>query len=302
MVINYENIMRNLKRIRRDKKLSQQNVAQRLGVTKATISLIESGKLFPSFDIISNIPAALGCHTIEIHAFDPETVNAFESVIGRVQDSYEVVLPHEHILSAIAKHIGDIQSLGNRSMYIYFRIEFLNRILKFFSWLSQETIERIFAKERPVARDIAIFLDSLPDNILKEAIGNRKLSASKTDENTGKMLLNYIKDEKCLDLEESPPLEGNYIAPIIGTYLGFEILPKNRLERYLDLITDILRNRPDLLPLLYVTIKKLSEAPRIDNQDMNDLRHYKELPGDKMFFESRVGIYKTIEIDPLPEN
>jgi DNA-binding XRE family transcriptional regulator len=300
MFINYSNIIRNMKRIRQETGLSQQKVAQGLGVTKATISLIESGKLLPSLDIIPNIPRALGCHTIEIHAFDPETVSVFEDITERVRGSYDIVIPDEHILSAVAVDLGDTQSLSERSMNIFFRIDFLNKLLNFFSWISQESNQQMFGKKKPVARDIANFLGSLPEKILKDAIGNRKLSAVETDENTGQIRLYYFEDEKCLDLKEDPPLEGIYIAPVIGIHLGFDIIPKNRLELYLDEITDILRNRPDLVPLLYVTIKKLSAASRIDQKDIHDLKPIEEKAADKLFLEHKVGISKSFVIEPRP--
>ena len=65
----------NIRRIREEKKMSQEALAERAGVTQAMISHIEKGIRIPSFLVAVEIAKALECKTEEFLAEGQKTRN-----------------------------------------------------------------------------------------------------------------------------------------------------------------------------------------------------------------------------------
>lgn len=58
--------MDKIKKIREERKLSQDDLAKRLGVTRAVISQYETGKRQPKLDQLKKIAAALNCSYLDL--------------------------------------------------------------------------------------------------------------------------------------------------------------------------------------------------------------------------------------------
>ena len=63
------------KRAREGKGLSQQALAQELGIDQSTVSLWESGKTKPRANLLPKVAKLLGCTVDELLADEPQTPN-----------------------------------------------------------------------------------------------------------------------------------------------------------------------------------------------------------------------------------
>ena len=62
--MNDYTIGQKLKSIRKTDKIKQKDIANAIGIKATYLSLIESGKINPSFELISNLAAAMGYELI----------------------------------------------------------------------------------------------------------------------------------------------------------------------------------------------------------------------------------------------
>jgi len=64
-----------IKGIRKSDKIKQKDIAEAIGIKATYLSLIESGKINPSFELISNVAAAMGYELIfrkDIETHNPQ--------------------------------------------------------------------------------------------------------------------------------------------------------------------------------------------------------------------------------------
>lgn len=130
-----KNITDNIKELRLAKNLTQSELAERIGITKATISAYENGTRFPSYDVLLKIARlfnvtvdyllgnSLGKDYINVSALDSEQRNLIENLIahfsfhnyllahspGTVRSYKDAMLITDDVLSKMAKHILDNQ-------------------------------------------------------------------------------------------------------------------------------------------------------------------------------------------------
>lgn len=86
--------MENMKKLRKAKKLTQKELAELVGISEAQISLIESGKRFPSFETLLKIAEALDCESSDLlsaRTNRPNIASSFVSfpIIGEVAAGYD---------------------------------------------------------------------------------------------------------------------------------------------------------------------------------------------------------------------
>lgn len=67
-----ENFAQNLKKIRKSRKLTQEQLAERVGVDFRYISYLENARSFPSSDLIEKLTAALNVDCVELFNFENE--------------------------------------------------------------------------------------------------------------------------------------------------------------------------------------------------------------------------------------
>lgn len=92
MKTSTSNILRNITQIRKDKGLSQENIAEELGINPSTFSKIERGLLGLSFETLSDLADIYNMRAIDIMTYpkqfiDPEKINQ-----GQVNNDFEAVL------------------------------------------------------------------------------------------------------------------------------------------------------------------------------------------------------------------
>ena len=59
-----------IKELRKTKKMTQEDLSKRVGVSRQSIIAIESGKYNPSIELAYNISKAFGCTIEEVFIFD----------------------------------------------------------------------------------------------------------------------------------------------------------------------------------------------------------------------------------------
>jgi putative transcriptional regulator len=70
-------ISNSIRRLRFERnELTQQDLAERVGVTRQTINAIEAGKYSPSLEVAFRIAAALGVRLEEVFSYDANAVDA----------------------------------------------------------------------------------------------------------------------------------------------------------------------------------------------------------------------------------
>ncbi len=67
----------NLRRIRKQKQMSQVMLANKIGKTQQTISWYESGQVYPSLKVVENIAQALGISVEQLIAENCMDINVF---------------------------------------------------------------------------------------------------------------------------------------------------------------------------------------------------------------------------------
>lgn len=73
----YEVLARNVKRIRKEMRLSQMEFAERCGVCHDTISLLERQKIDTKLTTIQNIAAYVGCRVVDLLSDDTEQTKSY---------------------------------------------------------------------------------------------------------------------------------------------------------------------------------------------------------------------------------
>ena len=72
-------ISNSIRRLRFERnEMTQQDLAERVGVTRQTINAIEAGKYSPSLEVAFRIAGALGVRLEEVFSYDAHTVGAPE--------------------------------------------------------------------------------------------------------------------------------------------------------------------------------------------------------------------------------
>ena len=66
MAIDYKDIGQRIKTIRTEKKFTQEQLSEMIGIGPSHMSHIESGKTVPSFEVFISILNALGCSADEL--------------------------------------------------------------------------------------------------------------------------------------------------------------------------------------------------------------------------------------------
>ena len=93
--------LRNLRRFRKAKKLTQRELAERVGVSESAISQYENGGKIPSFEVALKIAETLDCETIDLvttrtgifDALDDSSIKKEPATIGDGQLSeYETAV------------------------------------------------------------------------------------------------------------------------------------------------------------------------------------------------------------------
>jgi transcriptional regulator with XRE-family HTH domain len=87
-----ERFQRNLRRVRKDKGLSQEDVAQAVGVTRTTYALWESGKFTPGPDKFDLLAKELGVDVGEF--FTPEGHGEFERKLADVHEAFVTIVDY----------------------------------------------------------------------------------------------------------------------------------------------------------------------------------------------------------------
>ena len=67
----------NLRRIRKQKMLSQADLAEKIGKTQQTVSWYESGRVYPSLKVIENIARALDVSAAQLIEGNNMDINGF---------------------------------------------------------------------------------------------------------------------------------------------------------------------------------------------------------------------------------
>ncbi|TYQ00235.1 DNA-binding XRE family transcriptional regulator [Tenacibaculum adriaticum] len=88
----YSTVGLNIKKIRKVRKLGQEELANMISLSRSSVSNIESGKHQPSLSVIYELAAALDC---ELHELLPsvKTFNTFKSLI---EDKYLNVITSKY--------------------------------------------------------------------------------------------------------------------------------------------------------------------------------------------------------------
>lgn len=81
------NILQNISQIRKDKGLSQENIAEELGVNASTFSKLERGLLNLSFETLADIADVFKMRTIDIITYPKKYADPESSGIGKTIDS-----------------------------------------------------------------------------------------------------------------------------------------------------------------------------------------------------------------------
>ena len=76
----------NIKAYRKDLGISQEKLAEMINMATNYLGLLESGKKFPSADMIERIAAALGKDTPELFALTPLQKNWKEHILLKMDD------------------------------------------------------------------------------------------------------------------------------------------------------------------------------------------------------------------------
>jgi len=73
-------IRNRIRRLRFDQgEMTQQQLADRVGVTRQTVNAIELGKYYPSLDVAFRIATAFGVPLAEVFEYEPETSRVRQS-------------------------------------------------------------------------------------------------------------------------------------------------------------------------------------------------------------------------------
>jgi len=94
------NILENIRKIREKKHLSQENVADDLGMTQASYGLIENGKRKLSYEKLQQIAIVFNCNVIDIITYPKEYVDKelFAGTAERISVTFEVSPDKKDIL------------------------------------------------------------------------------------------------------------------------------------------------------------------------------------------------------------
>lgn len=114
-----ENFGNNLARLRKRNKMKQSDLAERLGVSKQTISKIESGRGYPTFDNLEKISQIFNASPIELFGTEKERAVADTPKILKEIDKYDNKVEN---LFAIQAFLEDLEADDSRKADIFYRI------------------------------------------------------------------------------------------------------------------------------------------------------------------------------------
>lgn len=110
------NIGANIKRIRKERKMTQQQLADKLCVNRQSISQWEKGETFPQVDRIAEIAKALGCSPLELIcdndvyniSFPVDYTDKVKAVIDKLKE-YKTEDEEEKIIQFLSVQIAEIE-------------------------------------------------------------------------------------------------------------------------------------------------------------------------------------------------
>ena len=87
-----DNILVNIKKIREEKHLSQENMADDLGMAQNSYGLIENGKRKLTYDKLSQIATVFGCNVVDIITYPKKYVDKelFDGGSERISVTFEI--------------------------------------------------------------------------------------------------------------------------------------------------------------------------------------------------------------------
>jgi transcriptional regulator with XRE-family HTH domain len=249
MYINYELIAENIKRLRQEQNITQQHLADAVGITKSAISQIEKMKMLPTDETLAKISRAFNDPTA-IYCYNPAVVEMFYPVIEKLEKSYQVLDRYKLI-----KNKNILLSSKN----FFFKSSFITSVKDFFESLTHETSEKLFPSPIGITLyGIADFCKKLPDSILTNAFGKRHLEVD-IEGSSPKTIAGLLA------FRIDPPLSFEEIAPAISNYLRFELKRRDMTEDQFHTIIQILTERKDLAKILYPIVVRLYETSPTDN-------------------------------------
>lgn len=73
---------------RKNRKMTQEELADKLGITPPTLSGIERGKSFPSYGVLQKLPLVLDVEIIHFFNFDEEIGNSNEKILLKINECF----------------------------------------------------------------------------------------------------------------------------------------------------------------------------------------------------------------------
>ena len=98
-----ENFAKNLRKLRLEKKLTQEQVAEQLGVSAQPVSRWETAASFPDIMLLPEISRLYGVLVDDLFK-DPEEYGVYENLAGRLLAVYEDTYKHEDFMAAAMEY------------------------------------------------------------------------------------------------------------------------------------------------------------------------------------------------------
>ena len=98
-----DNFSKNLRKLRLEKKLTQEQVAEKLGVSAQSVSCWETGATFPDVMMLPEISKLYGVLVDDLFK-DPTGYGVYENLAGRLLAVYEDTYKHEDFMTAYLEY------------------------------------------------------------------------------------------------------------------------------------------------------------------------------------------------------
>ncbi|MBE5931621.1 MAG: helix-turn-helix domain-containing protein [Lachnospiraceae bacterium] len=98
-----DNFSKNLRKLRLEKKLTQEQVAEKLGVSAQSVSRWETGATFPDVMMLPEISSLYGVLVDDLFK-DPTGYGVYENLAGRLLAVYEDTYKHEDFMAAAMEY------------------------------------------------------------------------------------------------------------------------------------------------------------------------------------------------------